>query len=61
MLARDKHSSLLRKLVNSGCKKFYRIAPCINDIIKNFISKDHIKVAHSMGRLMVLIKNVKAA
>ncbi len=26
-LATDKHSSLLRKFVNYGCKKFYRISP----------------------------------
>jgi hypothetical protein len=26
-LARDKHSSILRKSVNYGCKKLYRIGP----------------------------------
>jgi hypothetical protein len=26
-LARDKHSNLLPKIVNYGCKKFYKIGP----------------------------------
>jgi hypothetical protein len=31
--ARDKHSSLLRKLVNYGRKKFYRISPSSGSIV----------------------------
>ncbi len=32
-LARDKHSSLLRKLVNYGQKKFYTIGPLLVKIL----------------------------
>jgi hypothetical protein len=32
-LARDKHSSLLRKFVNYNCKKFYNIGPRLQEIV----------------------------
>jgi hypothetical protein len=32
----DKHSSLLRKFVNYGEKKFYNIGPWLDNVIKLF-------------------------
>ncbi len=36
MFARDKHSSLLRKFVNYGWKKFYNIGPWIQKVKNQF-------------------------
>ncbi len=36
-LASDKHSSLLRKSVNYGRKKFYGLAPDVNIVLKEFV------------------------
>jgi hypothetical protein len=38
MFARDKHSSLLRKSVNYGCKMFYSAAPGLK-IVNIFLGK----------------------
>jgi hypothetical protein len=37
-LARDKHSSLLRKLVNYGRKSFINLGRCVGDEEKSFMT-----------------------
>ncbi len=54
-LARDKHCSLLRKTVNCGCKKFYKISPC-GLICKTFYgcNKFSIVISWSVGHCQFL-------
>jgi hypothetical protein len=51
-LARDKHSSLIRKIVNYDRKKFYRIGPCMRPMLM----KKHSLVKHIYDNLKTLLE-----